>query len=91
MRSTIDDYAAANGLTIMPEFELGSIDLLVQFALRGFGLAFVIRNFVEDELKSGQLAEIPLDPPLPERHIGIATLRGIPMSAASKRFLTLLH
>ncbi|MUT64617.1 LysR family transcriptional regulator [Paenibacillus sp. NEAU-GSW1] len=90
MRSAIDEYAAANGLAITPEFELGSIDLLVQFALRGFGLAFVIRNFVEAELQSGELAEIPLDPPLPERHIGIATLQGIPMSAASKRFLSLL-
>ncbi|MDH6368364.1 LysR family cyn operon transcriptional activator [Paenibacillus sp. PastF-3] len=89
-RKYIDGFLASNHVTITPEFELGSVDLLVQFALRGFGLAFVIRDYVKEELKSGELVEIPLDPPFPERNIGIATLRGVPLSAASKSFLTLL-
>lgn len=89
-RSFIDDYAAGQGVRIVPEFELGSIDLLVQFARRGFGLAFVIRDYVADELAGGQLVEIPMQPPIPERHIGIATLRGVPLSAAAKSFLALL-
>ncbi|MNP26417.1 DNA-binding transcriptional regulator CynR [compost metagenome] len=89
-RKYIDGFLASNHVTITPEFELGSVDLLVQFALRGFGLAFVIRDYVREELKSGELVEIPLDPPFPERNIGIATLRGVPLSAASKSFLTLL-
>lgn len=88
-RRYIDRYAAANGTLLEPEFELGSIDLLVQFARSGFGLAFVIRDYVADELAAGELVEIPLDPPIPERHIGIATLRGVPLSAASKSFLAL--
>ncbi|MNH38075.1 LysR substrate binding domain protein [compost metagenome] len=87
----MDQFLASNHLTITPEFELGSVDLLVQFAKRGFGLAFVIRDYVTEELKKGELVEIPLDPPLPERNIGIATLRGVPLTAASKSFLTLLE
>ncbi|MDF2926558.1 MAG: LysR family transcriptional regulator [Paenibacillaceae bacterium] len=89
-RSFIDKYASSHGVRIEPEFELGSIDLLVQFAIRGFGLAFVIRDFVTDELAAGQLVEIPLIPAMPVRHIGIATLRGVPLSAAAKAFLALL-
>lgn len=89
-RRFIDEYAAENGITLKPEFELGSIDLLVQFARSGFGLALVIRNYVEEELRSGVLVEIPLTPPIPGRHIGIATLRGVPLTAASKSFLALL-
>ncbi|MDT3428908.1 DNA-binding transcriptional LysR family regulator [Paenibacillus forsythiae] len=89
-RSFIDEYTASNGVRIAPEFELGSIDLLVQFAIRGFGLAFVIRNYVADELAAGQLVEIPLNPPIPMRHIGIASLRGVPLSAAARAFLSLL-
>jgi DNA-binding transcriptional LysR family regulator len=77
-------------MALKPEFELGSIDLLVQFAKSGFGLAFVIRDYVAEEIASGELVELPLDPPIPARHIGIATLRGIPLSAASKTFLSLL-
>lgn len=90
-RKYMDQFLASNHLTITPEFELGSVDLLVQFAKRGFGLAFVIRDYVTEELKKGELVEIPLDPPLPERNIGIATLRGVPLTAASKSFLTLLE
>ncbi|MCK9860891.1 LysR family transcriptional regulator [Paenibacillus sp. ATY16] len=89
-RSYLDDYAAARGIAFTPEFELGSVDLLVQFAKSGFGLAFVIRNYVMEELQRGELVEIPLAEPLPGRHIGIATLRGIPMSSATKSFLALL-
>ena len=89
-RRYLDHYAASNGTTLTPEFELGSVDLLVQFAKSGFGLAFVIRDYVQEDLRAGTLIEIPLTPPIPERKIGIATLRGIPMSSATKSFLALL-
>lgn len=89
-RQYLDSYADKHGVTLKPEFELGSIDLLVQFARSGFGLAFVIRDYVQEELSAGMLVEIPLDPPVPERTIGIATLRGVPLSAATKSFLALL-
>ncbi|MBP3961225.1 LysR family transcriptional regulator [Paenibacillus lignilyticus] len=89
-RHHLSEWAAAQGIRLQPELELGSIDLLLQFAIRGFGLAFVIRNYIEHELAAGELVEIPLQPPLPERYIGIATLRGVPLSAASNRFLSML-
>ncbi|SDW56802.1 LysR family transcriptional regulator [Paenibacillus sp. CF384] len=89
-RRHLSEWAAEHGVQLQPELELGSIDLLLQFASRGFGLAFVIRNYIEQELASGELFEIPLQPPLPERYIGIATLRGVPLSAAANRFLSML-
>ncbi len=89
-RGFLDEFARRHGVRLRPEFELGSIDLLVQFASSGFGLAFVPRDSVQDELREGRLVEIPIDPAIPARRIGIATLRGIPMSAAASRFLALL-
>lgn len=86
----VDQYAELQGVTLKPEFELGSIELLVQFARSGFGLAFVIRDYANEELQAGQLIEVPIHPPIPERSIGIATLRGVPLSAAAKSFLSLL-
>ncbi|QNK56875.1 LysR family transcriptional regulator [Paenibacillus sp. PAMC21692] len=89
-RRFLDAYASGHGISLQPEFELGSVDLLVQFAQSGFGAAFVIRDYVKKELDSGSLVEIPLQLPLPERHIGIATLRGVPLSSAGKTFLDML-
>lgn len=89
-RTYLDEYAAANGVKLHPEFELGSIDLLVQFAQSGFGLAFVVRDYVMEELASGKLIEIPLNRPIPTRHAGIATLKDVPLSSASKRLLSFM-
>ncbi|WP_152398045.1 LysR family transcriptional regulator [Paenibacillus cellulositrophicus] len=89
-RRFLDSYAGAHGTTLHPEFELGSLDLLVQFAQSGFGLTFITRQFITEELASGKLVEIPLAPPIPLRHIGIATLKNVPLSAASKRFIGFL-
>ncbi|MEK0317613.1 LysR family transcriptional regulator [Cohnella sp. 56] len=89
-RRYLDHYAAMHQITLKPEFELGSIDLLVRFAISGFGLAFVLQNYVQEELREGSLVEIPLSPPVPERNIGIATLRGVPLSSATNSFLAML-
>ncbi|TLS49626.1 LysR family transcriptional regulator [Paenibacillus antri] len=89
-RRFLDDFALRRGVRLRPDFELGSIDLLAQFASGGFGLAFVPRQYVEAELRDGRLVEIAIDPPLPERRVGIATLRGVPPSTAAKRLLGLL-
>jgi LysR family cyn operon transcriptional activator len=89
-RNFLDEYAASNGITLSPEFELGSLDLLIQFAQSGFGLTFIVREYVTDELHRGKLIEIPLIPPIPKRHVGIATLKGVPLSAASRRLLEYL-
>lgn len=90
-RHYLDRYAASCGIALKPEFELGSIDLLVQFARHGFGLTFAIREFVPEELlHSGELAAIQLDPPPPPRTIGVATLQGVPLSAAARAFVAML-
>lgn len=89
-RAFLDAYASEQGVKLEPELELGSNDLLTQFARSGFGLAFLIRNYVTEELAAGELVEIPVLPPIPQRSIGIATLRGVPLSASAKRFLDLL-
>jgi LysR family cyn operon transcriptional activator len=89
-RNFLDEYATSNGITLKPELELGSLDLLTQFVQSGFGLTFIVREYITDELNTGKLIEIPLIPPIPERHVGIATLKGVPLSAASRRFLEFL-
>ncbi len=89
-RRFLDDYAGGYGVALKPELELGSADLLVQFARSGFGLAFAVRHYIAEELSAGELVEIPLTPPPPPRGIGVATLRGTALSAAAKRFIELL-
>ncbi|MEK3719990.1 LysR family transcriptional regulator [Paenibacillus sp. FSL H8-0034] len=90
IRRYADSLAEARGVKLQPEIELGSIDLLVDFARIGLGIAYVIRNFVSPELASGVLVEIKLKEPIPSRQAGIVTLKGVPVSAAANRFINML-
>ncbi|UJF32359.1 LysR family transcriptional regulator [Paenibacillus hexagrammi] len=84
-RAYIDQFVMGQGFALQPEIELGSVDLLIEFARSGFGIACVVRSFVEQELANGTLYEIPLLSPPPPRQVGIATLKSTPLSAASKK------
>ena len=59
------------------------MDLLIEFARTGLGIACVIRDFVADDLKSGLLVEIPTPQTIHPREIGFAWKRG----RTSHRFL----
>ncbi|TBL67920.1 LysR family transcriptional regulator [Paenibacillus thalictri] len=86
-RRYFDQYARDSGLQFTPEIELGSLDLLVQLAKIGLGLACVTREFVQDELTRGDVFEVQLQKPIPPRQIGLVTLRDMPLSVAARRMV----
>ena len=73
-RQYIDRYLAAQELTVNTEqlIEATTMDLLIEFAKIGLGIACVIENFVEKELSDGTLIKLPLTAPIPKRSIGFA-------------------
>lgn len=77
----------AEGITINPAIELGSIDLLMDMTRIGLGISFVPDFCVAP---SGGLAILPLTNPLPMRHIGLVTHNKRPLSVASQKFIELL-
>ncbi|WP_053372117.1 LysR family transcriptional regulator substrate-binding protein [Paenibacillus sp. FJAT-27812] len=42
-RRFLEEHAESHGVKLVPELEVGSLDLLAQFARSDFGLAFLIR------------------------------------------------
>ena len=70
-----------------PSIELAQSDLILQFALRGLGAAFIVRDFAEPYLSSGELREVRLSTPIPPRRFLLTKLKKIPLSAASKKFV----
>ncbi len=85
-RRYVDRWALGMGVRLEPEIELGSIDLLVEFACVGLGVACVVREFVEQEIKTGRLCEVRLTEPIPQRNIGVVTLKGVGLSVAAATF-----
>lgn len=89
-RLYIDQYFADNSITVIPDFELGNIDLLVHFARYDFGIACVIRNFIEDDLDNGRLYEVKPIERIPPRCIGAAWLKDVSLSTASRELISVL-
>lgn len=59
-RRYVDQYITANEIQAENLIEVSTMDLLIEFATIGIGIACVIKNFVEQELKDGTLVEIPM-------------------------------
>jgi DNA-binding transcriptional LysR family regulator len=90
-RRNFDRFLQQHGVMVQPEVELESVDLLVEFARIGRGIAPVLRESVRSALASGELFEVVTAEPLPRRQLGSATLKHVPLSQAAERFLRLLH
>lgn len=89
-RRFVDKVFRDNNLLVQPEIELGSIDLLVNFAKIGLGISFVTKNFIQSELDNEYVFEIKLKEEIPNRKIGVATLKGVPLSPSGKEFFNFL-
>lgn len=50
--------------------EINNMDLLIDFATIGMGVACVVKEFVSSYIDSGQVIEIPLDYDIPQRTVG---------------------
>lgn len=86
-RKYIDKYFQVNNITVKPEIEISSMDFLIEFAKIGLGITVVIRDFIRKELEAGELVEIPINPSIPKRTIGIVSHKKIPLSIAAQTFV----
>ena len=71
-RQYIDDYLQENQIIFKDSIDISDMDLLIDFARIGVGVACVIKNFVREDLENGTLVEIPLGFPIHKREVGFA-------------------
>ncbi|MBM7567593.1 DNA-binding transcriptional LysR family regulator [Paenibacillus sacheonensis] len=89
-RQFAERWFAEQGLAVDAAIELNSTEMLVEFAKRGYGAAFVTRAFVRQELQDGELFELRTAEPIPERRIGAAIRRGMSLPVIGQHFMNLL-
>ena len=86
-RSYMNRYLAENGITLAPEFELATSDMIVQFALRNLGVGCVVRDFAKEALDSGVLFELRFNRMIPKRHFCVVKRKHAVLSNAAARLL----
>ena len=90
-RKYVEKFMLSKGIKISPEFELGSFDLLLEFARINLGIACVVKEFSKSYLEQGLLYEINVLEEIPNRNIGVCYLKSVPLSLASTKFVEILE
>lgn len=90
-RKYVEKFMLSKGIKISPEFELGSFDLLLEFAKINLGIACVVKEFSKEYLEKGLLYEVKILEEIPSRSIGVCYLKKVPLSLASTKFVEILE
>lgn len=86
-RQYIDDYLQENQIVIKDSIDISNMDLLIDFARIGVGVACVIKSFVAEDLAAGALVEIPLGIPIHKREVGFAYKTNGGMAKSAEEFI----
>ena len=80
-----------SGVSLNPEIELSSRQLLVSLASIGLGVAGVTLEFVQDALESGEIRALKTDFEIPARSVDMCTLRDVAPTAAATAFMEMVR
>ncbi|MBQ9119140.1 MAG: LysR family transcriptional regulator [Lachnospiraceae bacterium] len=86
-RMYINQYLATHRILTGQILEVSSMDLLIEFAKTGLGIACVIREFIREELASGQLSVLPLSFPIQKRKVGFSWQKNHDLSDSVQKFI----
>lgn len=87
----IYSFFESMSVAITPEFEVSSVEMLIEMAKTGLGIACIPRRYILEQLKKKELFEIKVVPALPVRYLGVVIAKDIPnYSFALKEFIRIL-
>lgn len=89
-RSYMDQFLTQNQVSINPEFELATSEMIVQFALRSLGVGCVVKDFAKEYLDSGRLFELRFNKMIPKREFCVVTHKKSPLSFAAGKLLDII-
>ena len=89
-RKYVESFMISKGVHISPDFELGSYDLLLEFAKINLGIACVIKEFSKEFLEKNYVYEIDTIEKIPKRSIGVCYLKKVPLSLGAIEFLKVM-
>lgn len=73
-RAYLNNYLKANNTDLKPQLEVVSYNLIMDLVSAGFGIGYATKEFIKSELEKKELYEIKVEPSIPKRYIGIATI-----------------
>lgn len=89
-RQHLNNVLAGFQIRLEPTFEITTADLILPMVRHNIGLSILPREIALEDMKTGDVIELPTMQPLPPRRISMLFDREHPQSIASKRFQSFL-
>ena len=89
-RAYVDQFLAHEGVTLTPEFELATSDMIAQFAKRNLGIGSIVADFAGDYIDRGEIFQLNFKKHIPKRNMCIISDRRRGMSIAAMKLMELL-
>lgn len=89
-KSYMEAFLSENGVTIKPEFELATSDMIVQFAVKNLGIGCVMKDFALPYLEDGTLFELRFSKLIPKREMCIVYDERSSISKAALALLSIM-
>lgn len=86
-RYYMDTLFASHGISLHPDIELSTADLITPMAMQNIGIGFVPRSFCQNALSDGLVVELTPVKPLPARSICLLTDPSRTLSGACEQFI----
>lgn len=86
-RKFLDEAFQKRDLMLQPEFEMVSVDLIIEMVKADLGIGFAMEDTLKDIDSSSDLFKLEIIPALPKREISFAISQTLPLSEAAKLFI----
>lgn len=90
IRMFLDNFLSKNNIKLNSTMELASYSLVIEFAKIGFGIGFVTKNYVQNELNDNILFEIKTTPSIPKRKILVLTKKDYFPSFSAQKLIEII-
>lgn len=90
IREFLDDVARENGVILRPNIELASYSLVVEFSKIGWGIGYVTKEYIKDEINNKELFVLNIKEKIPSRYVGIALLKNHVPSFSTKKLIEII-
>lgn len=90
-RKILNAFAEKNGVKLSSDMELSSHSLVIEFAKIGLGVGFTAEEFIQDQLKSGELFKVDVQPSFPKQKLLVLTKKDYIPSFSTQKFIEIIH
>lgn len=89
-RKFLDDFANKYEITLKPKIEIGSYYLVSEFSRIGFGIGYVTKNYIKNNLDNKELFIVPIKEKIPSREIGILLNKNTTPNFSTKELIKII-